>query len=352
MRFIGNKENIVEKIYNILLENNVKGNSFFDFFSGTSNVGKFFKRMNYQIFSSDIMYFSFVLQRAYLVNNEIPLFEKIISKYNLENSHLFNTKLELVVAYLNTIPENKGFIYKNYTPEGTSNFEQPRMYFTGENGQKIDAIRNIIEEWFCEKLINENEYYILLACLIESVPFYANIAGVYAAFHKKWDPRALKPLILRPIEIISNTAQNKSYNSESSELLDRITADIFYLDPPYNQRQYAPNYHLLETIAKNDNPQIKGVTGLRNYDTQKSKFCNPKTAIEQLNLIASEGKFKFLVMSYSSEGIMKKEDIICTLEKYGKVRFIDFEYLRYRSNSKGESKTKKFVHEHLYILEK
>ena len=55
MRYIGNKENIVEKIYIILLDNNIIGNTFFDFFSGTTSVARFYKALGYKVFSSDIM---------------------------------------------------------------------------------------------------------------------------------------------------------------------------------------------------------------------------------------------------------------------------------------------------------
>jgi adenine-specific DNA-methyltransferase len=46
-----------------------------------------------------------------------------------------------------------------------------------------------------------------------------------------------------------------------------------YADPPYNAREYLPNYHVLETIARYDYPVIKGITGMREYDKQKSVFC-------------------------------------------------------------------------------
>ena len=226
------------------------------------------------------------------------------------------------------------------------------MYYSDQNGKIIDAIRQKIELWKTENLINENEYFILLACLIETVPFYANISGVYAAFQKKWDPRSIKKMILRPVEFVVNNKENFTYNENSTELLSKVEADIFYLDPPYNQRQYAPNYHLLETIAKYDNPVIKGVGGLRDYQNQKSKFCNATTAIQELNKIAKEGKYKILILSYNSEGIMKQENIISALEKYGKVELVEFEYLRFKSNSNGESNTKKFIQEQLYILQK
>ena len=352
MRYIGNKENLLEKIYQVMQSKSIKGNSFFDFFAGTTSVSKFFKKLDYQIFSSDLLYFSYILQKAYISNNQELYFENLLKKINFQSTSLFASPIHIVVEYLNQIKPVEGFISKNYTPFGTSELEIPRMYYSDENGKIIDAIRQKIEFWKTENLINENEYFVLLACLIETVPFYANISGVYAAFQKKWDPRAVKKMILRPVEFVVNNKENFAYNENSTELLNHVDADIFYLDPPYNQRQYAPNYHLLETIAKYDNPIIKGVGGLRDYQNQKSKFCNALTAIQELNNIAKIGKFKTLILSYNTEGIMKQANIITTLEKYGKVELVEFEYLRFKSNSNGESNTKKFINEQLYILQK
>jgi adenine-specific DNA-methyltransferase len=352
MRYIGNKENLLDKIYQVMKSKNIQGNSFFDFFAGTTSVGRFFKKLNYQIYSSDLMYFSYVLQKAYLENNQELNFEKLLNNINFQSTTLFASPLHIIVEYLNQIEPVEGFISQNYTPCGTSELEIPRMYYSDENGKIIDAIRQKIESWKNENLISKNEYFVLLACLIETVPFYANISGVYAAFQKKWDPRAIKKLILRPVEIIVSTNDNFTFNENSTDLLNQVEADIFYLDPPYNQRQYAPNYHLLETIAKYDSPKIKGVGGLRDYQNQKSKFCNAKTALQELDKIAEEGKFKTLILSYNTEGIMKHENIINTLKKYGKVDLVEFEYLRFKSNSNGESNIKKFIHEQLYILQK
>jgi adenine-specific DNA-methyltransferase len=352
MRYIGNKENLLDKIYQVMESKNIHGNSFFDFFAGTTSVSRFFKKLDYQIFSSDLMYFSYVLQKAYVENNQLLNFDKLLKQINFQSTSLFASPLHIVIEYLNQIKPVEGFISNNYTPYGTAELEIPRMYYSDENGKIIDAIRQKIELWKTENLINENEYFILLACLIETVPFYANISGVYAAFQKKWDPRAVKKIILRPIEFIVNNKENLSFNENSTNLLSQVEADIFYLDPPYNQRQYAPNYHILETIAKYDNPTIRGVSGLRNYQNQKSKFCNANSAIQELNKIAKEGKFKTLILSYNTEGIMKQENIISTLEKYGKLEIVEFEYLRFKSNNNGESKTKKFIHEQLFILKK
>lgn len=350
MRFIGNKESIVEKIYDILNENKIEGDSFFDFFSGTTNVSKFFKKKNYTIYSSDLLYFSYVLQKAYIENNQNVHFDKLIQKYSLQDQLLFESPLELIIDYLNKIKGINGFIYKNYCPEGTKNLEKPRMYFSNENAKKIDAIRIKIENWKKKDLINENEYYVLLSCLIESVPFYANISGVYSAFHKKWDPRAIKDFVLRPIEIINNNKNNYSYNGNSINLIKDINIDILYLDPPYNQRQYAPNYHILETIAKYDNPIIKGITGMRSYENEKSNFCNHKMALNELSKIVNNANYKYLIMSYNNEGLMSKEEILSIMSKKGKVKFVEFNYTRFKSNNNGSSKFKKEILEQLYIL--
>jgi len=353
MRYLGNKENIIEKIHNLLIEEGARGNRFFDFFSGTTSVAKFYKHKGYQVCSSDIMYMSYCLQKAYIENNDEPKFIRLHKELNLgESSLLFSTPLERVVGYLNSIEPVEGFIFKNYTPDGTKDLEQPRMYFSSENGAIIDSIRQKIEEWKTQELIQESEYFILLACLIETVSFYSNVAGVYAAFQKKWDPRAKKKLELRTINCINNNQENRVFYADSMSLLEQIDTDILYMDPPYNERQYFPNYHLLETIALYDNPEIKGVTGMRKTDVKKSRFCNSKTALEDLEKVASICKFKTLALSYNSEGIMPQESIISTLSKYGKVTLHQFDNLRFKSNNNGQARLKKLVDEQVYILQK
>jgi len=350
MRFIGNKEKLLEEIYATVLTTGVSSGSFCDFFSGTSNVGRYFKQKGFEIVSSDLLYFSYVLQRAYIANNTEPTFKKLLKAIEVKSQALFSSPFDLVRTYLNGVRGIKGFIYKNYTEEGTAHEERQRKYFIAENGKKIDAIRQKIEEWREEKLINENEYFVLLAALIESVPFYANISGVYAAFLKNYDPRALKPLEVKPINFYKSNKTHKVYNDDSMNLVDKIEVDILYLDPPYNERQYAPNYHLLETIAKYDNPVIKGITGMRDYSQQKSEFCNKDTALKALDKVARDAKYKHLILSYNSEGVMSEKDIFATLSKYGNVEQKEIDYLRFKSNNNGDSKHKKTIQEQLYVL--
>src|SRR4051812_46887525 len=129
MRFIGNKEKLLNNIYQTVTSTGIKGGLFCDFFSGTSNVGRFFKQKGFQIISSDLLYSSFVLQKAYIENNDEPKFDKLLKKIKPEKSTLFSKPLDSVLEHLNNLKGIKGFIYKNYTEEGTAN----RKFFSVEN---------------------------------------------------------------------------------------------------------------------------------------------------------------------------------------------------------------------------
>jgi len=99
LRFIGNKERLVDWIFSIIQKHNIKGKVFFDFFSGTSNVGKFFKQKDYQIISSDLLYFSYVLQRAYIQNNDIPKFEKLLKNITIKSNLFMSCLFQRYIWY-------------------------------------------------------------------------------------------------------------------------------------------------------------------------------------------------------------------------------------------------------------
>jgi len=113
-----------------------------------------------------------------------------------------------------------------------------------------------IEERKEQEKITTNEYYFLLATLIEAIDKVANTASVYGAFLKQLKKSAQKPLQMKPAEYRKNDQEHDVFNTDINTLIQTTTHDVVYLDPPYNHRQYAGNYHILETIAKYDNPQI------------------------------------------------------------------------------------------------
>ena len=295
---------------------------FADGFAGTGIVGTEFKKMGFSVISNDIQYYSYVMTRHFIENSE----------------ELFKNWVQNPFELLNNIEPVEGFIYYNYSLGGTKGSEFERMYFTDENAKKCDAIRMEIEKWKNEKRITNDEYFYLLASLINSIDKVANTASVYGAFLKNYKKSALQPLILQPLEIVLSSKHNKSYNLPIEDWIRQVEGDILYLDPPYNERQYCSNYHMLETIAKYDNPIVKGKTGLRDYKEQKSDWCSKSKVCNVFEELISNAKFKYIFLSYNNEGLMSLEDVERIMTKYGTYRLATKKYRRFKADNERFNK--------------
>lgn len=312
-----------------------------DIFSGTGSVGKYFKRKGYSVISNDIQYYSYITAKHFIENNDELKFKKLKS-VGIEP-----------FEFLNNIDGKEGFIFKNYSLEGTNGQEYERQYFSNDNAKKIDAIRMKIEDWKNEEKITEAEYTYLIASLIESADKVANTASVYEAFLKKLKKSASKPIELKPVELIVTEEKRKYkvYNENCNDLIKHIEGDILYMDPPYNARRYDTNYHMLETIALYDEPEIKGKTGIRSVQTKKSKYCVKKEAMNALEDLVKNAKFKYLLLSYNDEGIISTEDIKRIMSKYGNYKCYERKHKRFKADSKRKY-LKDFTIEYIHCLEK
>ncbi|MDE0042839.1 MAG: DNA adenine methylase, partial [Candidatus Poribacteria bacterium] len=140
---------------------------------------------------------------------------------------------------------------------------------------------------------------------------------------------------------------------DANRLIDRIECDILYIDPPYNTRQYITNYHLLETIARYDNPSVYGKTGLRSYtDAEKSAYCSRAGCLHAFAALISRAKAKHIIVSYNSEGIMSDAEIQDVLREKGEMpKLIPIDYRRFKSNSSGGFGDGQSVREYLFYVQ-
>jgi adenine-specific DNA methylase len=324
MRYYGNKAKLLPFIERVVKNTGINGTSHFvDLFSGTCTVGRHFKKLGYTVVANDNLEFSYALSKTYIELSEQPGFKKLKKElYLRDNQGIFN--------YLNQCQDfTEGFIYKNYCPHGG------RKYFTDENALRIDTNRTLFNEWKNAEIINESEYYYLITSLLRGINLISNVSGTYAAYLKHWDKRALKPLTLQQVEIIESKNKNKAYKQDANELVKAINPDILYLDPPYNSRQYASNYFLLELIAEgwfDKEPEIYGETGMRKYDHQKSDYASKHKALNALeDLIFNSTKSQCILLSYNNEGIIPTCVIEQTLGRIGTVQTHCEDHKRYRS---------------------
>lgn len=322
MRYIGSKVNLLNEIDD-LLSSHLTGQekNFVDLFAGTNVVGQYFKS-RFEVISNDLLEFSYAIAKGTIEVNEAPKFD-LLKQAGITDPFKF-------LQSRNLNKYKGGFVTQHYSPAGG----KKRMYFTETNAKRIDFIRNTIDEWRNKRIISEDEFYYLLDSLLQAVPFVSNIAGVYAAYLKHWDKRAYKALELVPSELIDNGMNNHAYREDAVKLVKRLEGDILYIDTPYNNRQYSTNYHVLETIARNDNPSIHGVTGQRDEDDARSDFAMKRAAKRAMTDLVSDLNFSHVVVSYSTDGIIAYDemlDILKSVSLNGVVEVKKIPFRKYKS---------------------
>ena len=334
MRFLGNKESIVSQIRDLLARKGLTGRGFvlFDAFCGTGSVSDELKD-DFDIVVNDIMNWSVLFAKGRVVSAGCD-FEYL-------DCNPFD--------YLNgNARKRQGFIYKNYSPGGSR-----RMYFTAENAARIDYFRWQIEHWLINEEITEDEYAYLMASLVESVSSVSNTAGVYGAFLKKWDARALKKIQLTPVGAKNCRCRTiDSLHGKIEEVIDRVQCDVLYLDPPYTQNQYGTQYHLLETLVLDDDPKISPVTGSRSTSPYRSDWSKDYKAHILFDRVIAKTQARHIVVSYSNDGILSKDYIEAVLKRYGKVETLACERINYKQylNWKANEDEKHF--EYIFYVEK
>ena len=334
MRYIGNKESMVEEI-DSFIESRVESEeslTLFDAFCGTGAVSDRLKN------------------KFNLVINDNLKWATVYTAGRLYASSCHFERLGFdPFAFLNQSDEKvQGFIYKNYAPT-----ESSRMYFTPENAVRIDYFRKQIEEWHKNKLLSEAEYMLLLASLVESVSRVSNTAGVYGAFLKKWDGRALKPIeFIKPAYNACDSLNIKIYNDKTENIISDVKCDILYLDPPYTQNQYGTQYHLLETLILNDHPSVSKVTGSRPVMPMRSDWSKEYKAHILLDRIIANTTARYIVMSYNNDGLMSKEYIEAVMKRYGKPETYCCKKISYKKYQNWKSQNHKEHFEYLFFVEK
>jgi adenine-specific DNA-methyltransferase len=304
---------------------------FCDLFAGTGAVGTHFKKLGYQIIANDLQYYSYVLNRHYIGNHRPLLFNGLKDIIPRQHRTLFESQLHAVCDYLSYLEGVEGFVYNNYAPTGSSKNGTQRQFFTDENAKKCDAIRIQIETWKQHGNITDDEYFFLLTTLLENIDARANTASIYGAFLKDIKRTALMPLRLKPAMLVENDLEHRVFNTDVNELITQIQGDILYLDPPYNHRQYSSNYHILETIARYDNPAIHGKTGLRDEEL-RSAYCLRSSVKQAFMDLICKANVKYIFVSYNNEGIMTLDDIREILGQRGDYHCFTKRYKRFQAD--------------------
>lgn len=341
-RYIGNKTKLLPAIMEATQEAIGKTGTVVDLMSGTGSVALEYRRSGYSVIASDMMTYSKCHLVAQLLYDTAPSFTGL--------GRLFPEadRYSRIVTYLNELKPVQGYFFQEFSPAGTpANGCIPRKYFTASNAARIDAIREQIRKWIEDSSITDNEAAVLKHTLIMAVNKVANISGTYGYYLSAFRGSALESILLSPVHFDPHPNTNHTVlQGFAEDLAPTISADLCYIDPPYMKRQYAANYHILETIARGDYPKAVGKSGLRDWWDQHSKLCTKTRGLVSFEIIIQEMDCPVFLISYSEDGLFSLDQLKTCFQQFGEVSIREIDYKRFRSN---QSPLPKSIKE--YILE-
>lgn len=274
-RYLGSKYKLLTFINKTIEENCVNVKSIVDLFGGTGVVGNYFFNKGKEVYINDLLKSNYNSYVAWFGNEKIDLkkIENIIDEYNKKND-IKNS---------------------NYFSDNFSN-----TYFSKNDCLKIGFIRDDIENKYDNNVINEREKCVLISSLIYSMDRIANTVGHYDAYRKI--NYIQDKFYMYMIEVKeSNNEKVHIFNEDSNNLVRKIKADLIYIDPPYNSRQYGDTYHLLENVVTWNRPKVFGVAKKMNRDNIKSNYCTNK-AVSSFEDLIENCNTRYILVSYNNTG--------------------------------------------------
>lgn len=344
-RYIGNKTKLLGEITFTAAQYLGEGGTVADLMAGTGAVSSEFRRLGYRVIASDMMTYSKWHLEVQLLLNRAPSFARIMEEVGGSGVHY-----KRVLNYLNGLAPVQGYFYREFSPEGKpANGCPSRKYFTSENAAKIDAMRLKINEWRDKGAVTEIEEALLRHTLIMAVNEVANISGTYGYFLSAFTDSSRSAITLEPETIHKGRTDHTVLQGRAEDLAASITADVCYLDPPYIKRQYAANYHILETVARGDEPIAAGKSGLRPWRDQYSNLCTKTKSKQTFAKIVADINCPVCLISYSEDGLFPIDELCDVFASFGKVSKKEIAYKRFRSNN---SPLANDIKEFIIILEK
>ncbi len=322
-RYIGNKHKLIEWIFSII-NKECNGNSFADIFAGTGVVSAVATKHFAKVLLNDFLHSNYAAYRAFFGNEawDKAKIDNIIKGYN----NIYGDDLE------------DNYFSRNFGGK----------FFSRNSAKIIGFIRENIEE--NKKNLTEREYYMLVASLLYAADKIANTVGHFDAYFKKEfinDSFFMKPI--DPIDPI-DTQDISIFQEDTNDLAKKIKADVVYVDPPYNSRQYSRFYHVLETLTKWDKPKLFGVA-LKPEPENMSDYCRNK-ARDKFAELVRDLDAKYLVVSYnntydsksnSSRNKITLREIEQILQKKGPTKVFEKNYRHFNAGNTNFNNHKEYL---------
>lgn len=317
-RYLGNKYRLLPFIKNVVAENCNEIDTFADIFSGTGAVASAF--LDKRLITNDILYSNYICNLAWFSYERFSK-QKIID----------------FILHYNSLNIDE----ENYMTENFAN-----TYFDKNDCSRIGYIRQNIEDEFIAGTLNSRERAILITSLLYAMDKIANTCGHYDAYRKGVEfDKHLELAVPTPKQ---NRRKNQCYNENANQLVKHIQADLVYIDPPYNSRQYCDAYHLIENVARWQMPEVSGVARKPDRSALKSEYCT-KQAESAFEDLIKHISAKYILLSYNNMGNkgndrsnakISDDVIMSVLETKGKVEVFSEDYKAFTTGKSNRDDNK------------
>ena len=302
IKYLGSKRRLVPFLGELVAASGAR--TVLDLFSGTTRVAQECKRRGALVTAVDRTRCAHVLARCYV---------------ETDGSAVDLDEAEAALAQMAAVPPREGYV--------TEVFCRRARYFRPENGARIDAVRDAIEERWAGTWL----WPVLLTSLLEAADRVDSTTGVQMAFLKSWAPRAANPLELRLPALLPGPG--RAVRGDAVALAGRLGAfDLAYLDPPYNQHRYETNYHVWETLVAWDRPEHYGVACKR-VDSRdpagRSPFNQRRTMPGALASVIRDVQADVMVLSCNDEAWVSLDELVAMCDGRGCVEVVGFASRRY-----------------------
>jgi len=283
IKYLGSKRRLLDLIGETI-GRVAPGPTVLDLFSGTSRVGHALKRRGFRVLANDHNAYAQTLARCYVEADRDAV------------AH----EAALLIDELNRLPGRPGYF--------THTFCERARFFQPKNGARIDAIREAI----AAKGLRPDLEAVLLVSLMEAADRVDSTTGVQMAYLKAWAPRSFNDLVLRMPDVLPRPAAGRC-SALALDALDAVrvaSADVAYVDPPYNQHSYLGNYHVWESLVRWDKPEVYGVACKRIDCRERRSVFNsrPRFAAALRELLAAI-RAPVIVVSFSNEGWLGRPEL-------------------------------------------
>lgn len=303
IKYLGSKRLLTGEILTAV-QRHATATTVLDLFSGTSRVGHALKADGYRVFANDHNLYAATLARCYVA----------------ADAERWAEPARAVLDELMQIEGEADWFTRTFCVNA--------RYFQPKNGARIEAIRREIARRAFEPELEA----ILLTSLMEAADRVDSTCGVQMAYLKAWAARANKDLELRLPKLLPQAAggAGEAHQLEAMDAVSTLSADVAYIDPPYNQHSYLGNYHVWETLCAFDEPEVYGVANKRvDVRTRKSAFNSKRKFMAAFTELIDRVDAALLVISFSDEGYLEREEAVALLSTRGEVDVYERDYKRY-----------------------